>query len=274
LKASAITAQFLGEPERRIFVLLRRPPGVARGCLLVVPPFAEEMNKSRKMVNDVGQAAAEHGLATVVPDLFGTGDSEGDFGDATWAGWRDDLGTTSRWTAGQGLPVTHILGIRLGAALAAHAIERQVLPAVRCSVFWQPALDGERLLTQFLRLRVAAALMEQDRKETVAELRAKFAAGEAVDVAGYTISARLAADLDATKVTTLPPGLGHLHWMEVVRDEQGALPAASQSLMSRAQDGGLPVETALFRGEPFWSATEIVRNPPLVQAAVAAVKGS
>lgn len=274
MKAAAFTAQFLGAPGRRIFALLRRPPGEPRGCLLVVPPFAEEMNKSRKMVSDVGQAAAEHGLATVVPDLYGTGDSEGDFVDGTWGGWLDDLGTTSQWTASLGLPVTHLLGIRLGAALAADAINRQTLPAVRCSVFWQPGLDGERLLTQFLRLRVAASLMEQDRKETVAGLRARFAAGEAVDVAGYAISAQLAADLDGTKVTTLPPGLGHLHWMEVVRDGQAALPGASQNLVNQARDGGLPVETVSVPGEPFWSSTEIVRNRPLVQATVDAVKGA
>ena len=54
-----------------------------RGVVLL-PPFAEEMNLSRRMLRLQASALAERGIAALVLDLFGTGDSAGDFGDSLW----------------------------------------------------------------------------------------------------------------------------------------------------------------------------------------------
>ena len=59
-----------------------------RDGVLYVPPFAEEMNKSRRLVALQARRLAAAGFGVLVPDLYGTGDSAGDFAEARWSIWR------------------------------------------------------------------------------------------------------------------------------------------------------------------------------------------
>jgi len=272
LSPASIEGHFLGEPGQRIFVLRRPAQGTARGCVLLVPPFAEEMNKSRRMLSDVGAQLAQQGYDILLPDLYGTGDSDGDFGDADWVRWRQDLATTAAWSAKQGRPVNHLLAVRLGCGLAADALAHGELGPMRASVLWQPVFDGERLLNQFLRLRVAASMMDGDRKETIVSLRAEFAAGRSVEVAGYALSPQLVAGLDSLKnPSSVPDGFGRAHWMEVVREAGAPLPQASARIAEAVRANGVSAEILCVAGEPFWSSTEIVRISELVEATVNAL---
>ena len=86
------------------------------------------------MIADLANALAAQGVAALVPDLFGTGDSEGEFRDADWETWKADLDTAVAWTQEAGWPVKGVLAIRLGSVLAAewlrerrHPVERAVL---------------------------------------------------------------------------------------------------------------------------------------------------
>jgi len=267
---STISGHFIDGAKGPIFVLLRRPPGPSKECVLVVPPFGEEMNKCRRMVTEVALGLAERGIATVIPDLYGTGDSCGDFVEGDWVTWRADLSAASRWSACAGHPVSSVLAIRLGCALALDGICSSELAAPAKSVLWQPIFDGGRFLAQFLRLRVAASLME-DRKESLAELRTRLAAGTPVEVAGYNLAGRLAEDLEALA----PPdyvsrgALGALAWFEVIRGLEGGVSPASAKLIESTRGHGGSVESRTFSGEPFWSTTEIVVNRDLVLATVA-----
>ena len=81
--------QFLALDDReapRRFAVLHWPaePRVPLGLVVHAPAFAEEMNKSRRMVALQARALAEDGLAVLLVDPLGCGDSPGDFGDATW----------------------------------------------------------------------------------------------------------------------------------------------------------------------------------------------
>jgi len=236
--------------------------------VLVIPPFAEEMNKCRRMVTEVALGLADQGLGTVVPDLYGTGDSGGDFVDATWAGWLEDLGVAADWSGQQGAPVTGILATRLGAALAVGAMSAGSLPTVRGSVLWQPVLDGGRHVAQFLRLRIAASLTD-DRRETLADLRAHLASGHSIEVAGYPLSSRLAAELETVRAPdSLPAGLGDMAWIELVREAGAGLASPSEQLLQRCAQAGRAVRAHVFVGEPFWASTEIVTNAEVVAATV------
>ena len=255
-----LTGEFIAGSKGPIFVLLRRPAGQVQGCVLVVPPFAEEMNKCRRMVAEAALGLAEQGLATLIPDLYGTGDSGGDFEDGDWNAWQQDLAAAVRWAEKLDCPVTSILAIRLGAALAVAAQVSGAIPAVSKTVIWQPVFDGVRFLTQFLRLRTAASLME-DRKETLAELRSKLKTGESLEVAGYSLSGRLAEDLHGVATPEqLPKTLGAVAWLEMVREADIPLPAPSQKIIESTQSAGGSVQAAGLMGEPFWSSTEIVVN--------------
>jgi exosortase A-associated hydrolase 2 len=268
-----MAAQFVGPPGRRILVLGRHPTGASDrdGSVLVVPPFGEEMNKSRHLIAAAMRRLCEAGVASYLPDLYGTGDSEGDFGDASIELWLDDLATACRHAEASGRPVRAILAVRLGCALAAVAARRGALPGVAASVWWQPVLDGKRFLQQFLRLRVAAAGMRGDAQETVESLRARSAAGETLEVAGYELSAALVQGLEALAVDSLPALVGELHWIEVVRNEGDTPQLPSTRFVDRARASGANVSVATLASEPFWAATELVRLPRLAELTATAL---
>lgn len=91
LAACVREAFFLETPGGARFCLLSRPIAEAKGGVLFVPPFAEELNKSRRMVAEAVRAFVEAGWAVLQLDLKGCGDSAGDFGDAAWADWLADV---------------------------------------------------------------------------------------------------------------------------------------------------------------------------------------
>jgi exosortase A-associated hydrolase 2 len=210
----------------------------------------------------------------VLVDPYGTGDSDGDFSQGDWQRWQADLRQAVAWCAEEGLEVDRLLGVRLGCALGAQ-LARDAIPGIAHTVFWQPVLDGSRFLDQFLRLRVAASMMEQDRKESTADLRARFAAGEIVEVAGYGIAPQLAAQLDRVRLHELiGPHLGRVHWIEVVRSEATPPPAPATKAIDAARAAGMNVTLYPIAGEPFWSSVEIVRIPALIERTVAALAGA
>jgi len=267
----SVAAHFIGEPDSRILVVSRRPAAPRGSAVLLVPPFGEEMNKTRRMYTDVAHGLMQRGIASVLPDLFGTGDSEGEFREATWDRWVRDISSTLAWTEAEGWPVCAVLATRLGCCLAGEAALASGA-ALRATVFWQPVADGSRFLVQLLRLRVAASMMEPGRNETAGSLRQRLRDGETLEVAGYEIAPRLAEQLEAVRLSAaIGRHLGVWHWMELVRDAQGALPAEAERSIAQARASGLEPTVRTIAGEPFWASTEIVRNAELTRATLDAL---
>jgi exosortase A-associated hydrolase 2 len=265
-----LTAEFIDGARGPILVVTRRPAG-ARRCVLFAPPFAEEMNKSRRMLAETSIALAARGYASVLPDLYGSGDSAGEFVEADWETWVGDLARVAAWGRDSGLEVSAVVGVRLGCALAAQALAESG-SSVKRSVFWQPVTDGARFMTQFLRLRVAASMMSADGAESIGQLKDQLRDRGRLEVAGYELSARLVADIEKVRLdAALGPALGDIHWLEVVRDAAGELSGAARNAVQRAQESGRRVLAGSVTGEPFWSSTEIVLNPALIERTVQAL---
>lgn len=271
MSPGGLSGHFIAGGRGALFVLLREPDVATQACVIVVPAFAEEMNKCRRLVALVARELTRNGIAVLVPDLYGTGDSNGSFSEADWDTWQQDMGACVGWARQRGLEPAGLLGIRLGAALAIAAVESGTLPAVKRSVLLQPVFDGERFLSQFLRLRVAAMLMSQDRKETLAELRGQLKSRATIEVAGYPLTGKLTAGIDSAKPPdSLPAQLGEILWLEVVRELDVELPGPSQGLIDRSRAVGRTVKSTRCVGEPFWSSTEIVIVPEVIKSTVAA----
>jgi alpha/beta superfamily hydrolase len=62
-----------------------------------VHPFVEEMNKSRRMAALQSRSLAARGYSVLQIDLFGCGDSSGDFADASWEIWVQDVVLGAQW---------------------------------------------------------------------------------------------------------------------------------------------------------------------------------
>lgn len=264
--AGGVHAEFIGAGGRRLFALLRTPDLATGECTLVVPPFAEEMNKSRRIITDFARHAQKQGRGTLCIDLSGTGDSEGEFAGARIDRWIDDLSMAIAWSASLGWRVTSLLGIRFGALLAA-ALVRRRRPELARIAFWQPVTSGVRMIDQFLRIRVMASRLEQGRPESASDLRARLKSGASVDVAGYALSGALCADMNALDLAreltgSFPP----IRWLEVVADATAPISPATQQALQLARTIGCRIEHVQVAGEPFWMATEIVTNHALVAA--------
>lgn len=251
----------------RILVLMRRPARKdSKRCVLFVPPFAEEMNKCRRQIAITGEMLAQRGLHSVTVDLYGTGDSEGEFGDATWEAWCSNIAATAHWIAGQGLSVQALVAVRVGCLLATEFARRSGTPIAK-TAFWQPVENGKQFVAQFLRLRIAAGMMEEGRTETVESLRKDLASGQSIEVAGYELSPGLWQSLESLKLSSyLTPALGSLGIFEVGPSPE--LSPIGRNLLTAAQAQGITVSGERIEGDPFWLSSEIVVNQQLSAATV------
>lgn len=264
---------FIDRGGNALFAVYYPPAGNGDQCWLCVPPFGEEMNRSRPMVTAQARVLAQLNVATLVIDLYGTGDSDGELVDAGWDDWRQDIHAALDWLTERGLRCAGLWAIRLGMLLALDALGRHPDPPSRL-LAWQPVSDGKQFLTQLLRLRLAAEMMHSSGKQSAAELRRRLAAGETLEVAGYPLNPRLAAELEQLSVTRLDPSpLARLDWLEVSAREPPALSVASNRVLEqlRQTTPALQVHALAVPGETFWSLYERSMAPELIAATGAAV---
>jgi exosortase A-associated hydrolase 2 len=239
------------------------------GAVLYVHPFAEEMNKSRRMAALQSRALAQAGFAVLQVDLYGCGDSSGEFGEATWSAWIDDVACAARWLRASCDAPLWLWGSRLGCVLAAMAAER--IEGASRFVFWHPVLAGKSALKQFLRLKVAAKMSQGDGQAAMQNLRLALAAGESVEVAGYTLGARLANAIECAALEL--PGTGCVVvWLELSPRPHGALPPASAALIECWRASGHLVTSHVVEGPAFWQTQEIEVAPALIEATLVALK--
>jgi len=244
-----------------------RPAKETGKALVFCPPFAEEMNKCRRMMVLTAQQLAAGGVTSVIVDLIGTGDSSGQFSDASWGAWRENIATTLGWLTQNRDYEVSLCGVRLGAALALD-VARSGDAAVTSMVFWQPVISGSTFMTQFLRLKLAAQLHDGGGITTDA-LRAQSAAGSSVEVAGYELTPELIAAVDAIdlKDERYRPSIP-VRWLEVVSESRPKPGIASQRVMTAWREHDVVVDEAVVIGDPFWATTEITVVPGLIDATV------
>ena len=255
-----------------------------RGSVLYIHPFAEEMNKSRRMAALQSRALSQAGYAVLQIDLLGCGDSSGDFGDATWQDWVSDVVQGCHWLRSRSQPhgadPSHapplwLWGLRAGCLLAAQAAHR--LDTSCHFLFWQAPSAGKPLLQQFLRLKVAGDMLGGQSKGVMEGMRQQLASGASVEVAGYMLAAGLASGLE--QATLLPPPI-HAHqtrrleWLEVSTREDANLSPVSAKTITQWQQAGMDVRSHIVNGPAFWQTTEIEDAPALITATTAALSNT
>ncbi len=238
-----------------------------RRDVIFLPPFAEKMNKARRMMTLQARSLAAAGIGALLIDLYGTGDSQGDFADARWEIWRKDVSVAMDWLRQQGSQSISCIGLRMGALLAMDLAQQNPL-ALEKVILWQPVLSGKNLLTQFLRLRITASNMESGKqKETVDSLRARLASGESVEVAGYELTPELVASLDSVELAPLansrsPP----IRWFELLLSPESPLPPASRQVIEQWRAKKVDVSVSTITNMPFWDGRSITIAPKLLTA--------
>lgn len=253
------------------FTLRYEPPLDVRrrGTVILAPAFAEEMNRCRRMTALCSRRLAHAGWRVIARDLFGCGDSSGDFGDATWKTWVDDLRQTLK-EAGPAEPLW-LWGVRAGALLLSDLLAERSDANL---LLWQPATAGRTALNQFLRLKVAAAAIGGKNRVDVKSLRATLDAGRPIEIAGYTISADLARGMECATLELPPAFTGRVAWIEASPLDPPTLSAPGAELCQAWRARGVPLKTEALTGEPFWQTQETTECEAVLAATLAHLAGS
>jgi exosortase A-associated hydrolase 2 len=268
---------FLAADAGERFCLYHQPDPEARprGAILYVHPFAEEMNKSRRMAALQARAYARAGFGVLQIDLYGCGDSSGDFCEARWDTWLSDLELGWEWLAQRGAGPYYLWGLRLGALLALEFATRAKPDAL---ILWQPAISGRAHLHQFARAQSAARMFGAAPEQSAAE--------QGTEIAGYMVAPELSAAINQADAAALAPTCP-VQWLELNtppaasdlatsyaaaangQAPQPALQPASALLIERWREAGTMIEAWPLHGTPFWSGTEISESPELLTATLA-----
>lgn len=255
-------------PGKRFCLYHPANPGrVCRGAFMYIHPFAEEMNRSRRLVALQARAFADAGYAVLSIDLHGCGDSSGEFGDARWEIWKSDLAAAKTWLENRSPTRIGLWGLRLGALLAldfAHGLPERLAPLI----LWQPVISGKSFLTQFLRLRIASDMLSNGRQGGGAEaMRNALRAGETLEIAGYELAPDLAFAIDALDAASLTVSTP-VHWFDIARTV-GSIPPATVELIGAWRRQGVDVRVNLVQGTPFWANQEFSVCPELLSKTIA-----
>jgi len=238
----------------------------SRTALVQVAAFGEEMNRCRRASALAARALGAQGCDVLQIDLYGSGDSDGDFADARWELWRADLALAHDWLAQRTGREVGLWGVRLGALLALDYARSAALPVERF-LLWQPVLRGALYLNQLLRMRLASEMLSGGSGDSRA-LRIALRR-EPLEIGGYLLAPALAEAIEQADAGAYGAPASPIHWLEVVpAAERGAPPAAQQQAwIWRAQ--GAQVDLRTVHDEACWSAQEVAECPNLRAATVA-----
>ncbi|MCA1661735.1 MAG: hypothetical protein LC648_06085 [Novosphingobium sp.] len=202
------------------FALVAGPEDAAARVLLV-PALFEEANKTRRLLAETMRALAARGVASVLPDLPGCGESLAPLELQDLDSWRAAVRRCARR-----FRASHYLAIRGGAVL---------LPRTAKGWSFEP-VAGASLLRTMVRARTIAA-REEGREETAARLL-DLGRVQGLELAGYRLGARMIAGLERADlpkrskrlVLTLADLGGEPLWR---RSEPGEDPALAAALAAR-----------------------------------------
>ncbi|RHW17148.1 hypothetical protein D1610_11390 [Sphingomonas gilva] len=188
--------------------------------VVIAPPPFEEANRLRALMATVARGLARQGLAAVIPDLPGTGESLTDIAATRLADWRDAFAAANE-AAG---PVRLIASVRAGA----------LFDGGQGAVgHWRlTPQDGSRLLRELVRTRIAG--LREDGREASSATLTEIARNDGIELSGHWFTPALFGDLE--EAAPLPA-----HPLRTVRLDGDAQPAdhrlAAAPLWRRAEPG-------------------------------------
>lgn len=261
---------FYPMPSGKLFVRIDKAH-MPTSAVVLLPPFAEEMNKSRHLLSAVMRKLAANGFSCYMLDNYGTGDSEGDLDNATTATWRADLQQLLATLAADGYSNVSFVAVRFGALQLFDLLNQATLPLpLEQIVFWQPIFDIAKFWQQFSRIKVAE-IMASGSKSSQKELEQQLAAGQTIEIAGYPISPTFYHSLQQMN-TALPALLSDitLSWFETSQLGSLALPVQNmlQQLQQQTNLNFIPLKS-----EPYWQTTELASADELIAATVRLLSG-
>ena len=234
---------------------------------------------------------ARAGWTVMVPDLYGTGDSDGASFDATLHIWRQDLNRAAHLAKAKTPGPLVLWGVRMGALLAADALP-WLDTTVDALVFWQAPANGKAAMGGLLKLARVGTLVKPGSPGNLAVARAETSdiqariSGETamppdtlIELGGYRLRQGLIDDLCALTLNPLDICAAHTQvpgaWpatlflgIQRTAGPNSPAPGAQADLAARWAQSGGESQARAAAGEPFWSSME----PSSPQATFAATE--
>ncbi len=210
------------------------------------------------------RAGPRAGWAVLAFDQRGCGDSPGAFGAHDVEDWGEDVVAAVDCAATETGGRVGLLGLRLGASLAARVAERR--SDVECLVLWEPIIDGERYIKQNLRRSMIKAMMTRHEGGEDSEGAASEAGalGEGtVDFDGYRVPEIMREQIGSINLMEPPPRFGGPALVLNV----GASESVAEPMRQLAD--AYPTGAAIaVRQEPIWQRIGVIDADPIITATV------
>ncbi len=235
-------------------------PSAPAGGLVFCHPFAEEKKCAHRALVDLARACAQAGWAALLFDMRGCGDSPGDFGQFDLSQWCEDIVAALGLLRGELGVCTGLLGLRLGASMAAQVAAQQ--DEVACLALLEPVVKGERYVRDNLRRSlIKAMLTRREGGEDFQPDRNRPAEGGLVDFDGYPIPPTLHDQLKA--IDLLAPGPRFAGPTLVLHLGSGGEVPEELAALGRTFPAG---EAVAVRQEPIWQRIGLMDATPTVEA--------
>ncbi len=265
-----LASGFISLNNRQLFL---RTTGNSQGnknAILILPPFAEEMNKTRHLISALMQQLTAAGCNCFMLDNFGTGDSEGDLDQASVDIWRNDIQQLIKLLQQQGYQRLSIIAIRFGALQLFDLLNNTEL-SLQHIVLWQPIFEVKKFWQQFARIKVAEA-MASGNKISQKELEQQLLQGDTLEIAGYPISPEFYQSLLNIKAS-IPSQLSEckLSWFETSQLDNTAAPV--QKMLQQLQQQG-DLNFVQLKDEPYWQTIELANADKLISLTVQQLVGA
>jgi exosortase A-associated hydrolase 2 len=182
--------------------------------VILVPPFAEEMNRSKRMYVLCARLLADAGIHAVCFDFAGTGDSFGEWGDFDYLDWKNNLVDVCQLAKKHSSKIS-LIAVRDSALISLELIKQAEIQIDKC-VLWDPIDSGEVLIRQLIRMKIANAMAGDLKKITTQEVLDKIEQTGYLEVGGYHVASGLIDSIKTQKISdSIEAALAstELHWM-------------------------------------------------------------
>lgn len=244
------TPYFFAGPAGRLFGVRHLPdPAGAALPFVFCHPFAEEKLWAHRVSVHFARDIARLGHPVLRFDCSGSGDSDGDFSDSTLASACDDIeAAIEELKTLTGAAQVGLLGLRLGASLAARVAERR--NDVERLVAWAPIIDGAAYLQELLRINLTTQLaVYREVREDRETLARRLQEGGLVNVDGYEIKRALGDQLRELTLAGPPSRFeGPAFFALIDRNAKAQPPDNMLAVQRRYRNGTL----AVVQEDPFW----------------------
>lgn len=241
---------FLGPDDDKIFVVLHSPIGSCTGGVLICPPLYGESPGNYRREVLLARSLAAQGIAVLRFHYRGTGHSDGDVEDATFASFHQDAVTaTEHLLSVLGNAPIAFFGTRLGGCVAAATATRLDRAPI---ALWQPMLNGRSYFQEIFRLQMMSDLTggAEVAKSKQSYLQRLEEQG-AIDLMGFPVTADLYESLISIEITDLlTKTAGPVLLVQIA--PTGEIRKPYMSLIDGLRKSGRTAEVVLVPEEESW----------------------